>query len=248
MKPAMPASRVHSCRVMEAPMRLRADLPPSPEGLSGAADMGVSLGRGAMAGITERTSFAVAISLQPEPVSTGARVARGGAVDREAALVRNPTPLPVDDPTRSAASGPDFDHLDDCRRLLREAGARCTGPRLRVLGAIREHGGHLTVAEIHQRITSDGRNINVSTAYRSVDRLVELGLLHAVRGAGGEFSYGLVGEPHHHALCVECGRIAEFPDRLVAHGLRAAGFHTGFRIEALVVSGLCPDCQEGRSG
>ncbi|MET8630206.1 Fur family transcriptional regulator [Kitasatospora sp. NPDC004669] len=133
--------------------------------------------------------------------------------------------------------------LESCRQRLRAAGARCTDPRLRVLGAVCAQGGHLTVTEIHRLITAHGRNINISTAYRSVDRLVQLGLLHGVRGVGGELSYGLADEPHHHALCTGCGRVFEFPSHLVAEGLAAAGRHTGFRAEELLISGRCLDCQ-----
>ncbi|WP_282203297.1 Fur family transcriptional regulator [Kitasatospora fiedleri] len=129
-----------------------------------------------------------------------------------------------------------------CRRLLREGGSRCTEPRVRVLEAVRSHGGHLTATEIHARVAAGGRRIDLSTVYRTVERLVGLGLLHSLRGLGGELAFGMAGEPHHHALCTGCGAVAEFPVALLDDGLSAAAAHTGFRVETLVLSGRCPTC------
>ncbi|MFG2825628.1 Fur family transcriptional regulator [Kitasatospora sp. NPDC048365] len=137
----------------------------------------------------------------------------------------------------------EHDVLETCRDLLRAGGGRCTGARLRVLEAIRAHGGHLTATQIHGRIGGGERGINISTVYRSLERLTELGLLHTVRGLGGDLSYGLLGEPHHHFLCTGCGRVVDFPHRLVSAGLVEAGRRAGFRAESLVISGVCEVCQ-----
>ncbi|MFJ5116992.1 Fur family transcriptional regulator [Kitasatospora sp. NPDC088548] len=142
---------------------------------------------------------------------------------------------------RACRSGPDV--AEACRELLRSGGGRCTGPRLLVLAALREHGGHLTVAGIHRRIAESGACVSVSTVYRAVERLAELDLVHGVRGLGGELSYGLVGEPHHHALCAVCGAVSEFPYELLAGAVADTARRTGFRLESLVVNGVCPDCQ-----
>ncbi|MGW4652682.1 Fur family transcriptional regulator [Kitasatospora sp. NPDC004289] len=134
------------------------------------------------------------------------------------------------------------DVLAACRELLRSGGGRCTGARLRVLAAIRAHGGHLTAGEIHCLLAAEDGCVNLSTVYRSAERLTELGLLHVVRGLGGELTYGLVGEPHHHALCSGCGRVDEVPHHLLADALLAAGSAIGFRADSLVLNGRCVNC------
>ncbi|MGW6915827.1 Fur family transcriptional regulator [Kitasatospora sp. NPDC054939] len=129
-----------------------------------------------------------------------------------------------------------------CRDLLRSGGGRCTAPRLRVLAVLRDSRGHLPAATIHQRLRAAGDCTNLSTVYRSLERLTELGLVHSVRAPGGESSYGLVGEPHHHAVCTGCGEVREFPHAVTAGAVEAAARHTGFRLESLTFTGVCADC------
>ncbi|WP_158585491.1 Fur family transcriptional regulator [Kitasatospora sp. SolWspMP-SS2h] len=149
--------------------------------------------------------------------------------------------MAADLPAGAQRHGPDEGEVS--RRLLREGGSRCTEPRVRVLEAVRSHGGHLTAAQIQARVTAGGRRVDLSTVYRTVERLMGLGLLHSLRGPGGELTFGMAGEPHHHAVCAGCGAVAEFPVALLDDGLSAAAAHTGFRVDTVVLSGRCPACR-----
>ncbi|MFI9274859.1 Fur family transcriptional regulator [Kitasatospora sp. NPDC052896] len=129
-----------------------------------------------------------------------------------------------------------------CREKLREHGARCTAPRIQVMGVLADHVGHLTVGEIHQLLVEAGGRLNISTVYRTVEKLTGLGIVHAVPGRGGEASYGLAGD-HHHAVCSRCGAIEEIPGPQLARILAAAVKATAYRVESLIFSGLCPTCR-----
>ncbi|MFI9275565.1 Fur family transcriptional regulator [Kitasatospora sp. NPDC052896] len=81
--------------------------------------------------------------------------------------------------------------VERCRERLREHGAHCTAPRTQVMGVLADHVGHLTVGEIHRLLVEAGGKLNISTVYRTVEKLTGLGIVHAVPGRGGEAGYGL---------------------------------------------------------
>ncbi|MEU4032561.1 Fur family transcriptional regulator [Streptomyces collinus] len=135
------------------------------------------------------------------------------------------------------------DLRDLCREQLRVRGARCTKARLSVLQVLAENGGHLGALQIHRRISDGGGHLDVSTVYRTLERLAELGLVHHLAGTA-QATYGLAVHPHHHAVCTGCGVVAQIPVPAVAEVLQAAASAMAFRPESLVLSGLCPDCQK----
>ncbi|WP_438470856.1 Fur family transcriptional regulator [Streptomyces asiaticus] len=135
-----------------------------------------------------------------------------------------------------------IDLRERCREQLRTRGARCTAARLSVLQVLAEDGGHLGAVQIHRRISEAGGHLDVSTVYRTLERLADLGLVHQLAGMG-QASYGLAVEPHHHAVCTGCGAVDQIPVPAMEGVLRAAAGATAFRPESLVLSGLCPSCQ-----
>lgn len=151
--------------------------------------------------------------------------------------------------TRDRPPVGDVDVHDRIGALLRARGLRRTGSRIAVLVTLRPVAGHLSVAEIHQRVQKSGLCVDVATVYRTVTTLVDHGVVHALAVDGGVTTYGLADAPHHHAVCTQCGAIIEVPaDRLASapeHAIEASSFtlseHAG-----LTLHGLWPDCQAGR--
>lgn len=134
------------------------------------------------------------------------------------------------------------------RRLLRAHGLRCTAPRLAVLSALddsREHG-HLTVAQIQQRLTETGHDVDLTTVYRTVSTLVDANVLHALVIDERVTSYGPTDIPHHHAVCTGCGAIDEVPSERLTTALAEARTGSHFALPesaGLTLHGLCPACQ-----
>ena len=134
---------------------------------------------------------------------------------------------------------------DEVRQLLRDAGVKVTTARvlvLRVLTAARAHQG---VADIHARVNAIAPPINLSTVYRTVARLEELGLVHSI-STPAEALYGLARHPHHHAVCTSCGRVTELSGAPVGEALQALESVSGYRLSpqtSLTVHGLCTTCR-----
>ena len=134
--------------------------------------------------------------------------------------------------------------------LLRARGLRRMPSRIAVLAVLEPVDGHLSVAEIHQRILevtpADAQPPDLATVYRTVTTLVEQGVLHALTLEGGVSTYGLAERPHHHAVCTRCGTIIEVPAQRLSTALEHAIEGSSFTLSeqaGLTLHGLCPDCQ-----
>ncbi len=152
-------------------------------------------------------------------------------------------------PTRDPA-GPDPSAAERIGELLRARGLRRMPSRIAVLGVLEPVEGHLSVADIHQRIvtatTPYSQPPDLATVYRTVTTLVEQGVLHALTVEGGATTFGLAQAPHHHAVCTHCGTIIEVPAKKLSAALAHAIEGSSFTLTdqaGLTLHGLCPSCQ-----
>jgi Fur family ferric uptake transcriptional regulator len=132
--------------------------------------------------------------------------------------------------------------------LLHARGLRRTAPRIAVMVVLASVNGHLSAAEIHQRLRDayPAEAPDLATVYRTVTTLVEKGVVHALSVEGGITTYGLAAEPHHHAVCTRCGAIIEVPASRLRSALERAIEGSSFTLSdraGLTLHGLCPQCQ-----
>ncbi len=140
--------------------------------------------------------------------------------------------------------------------LLRAHGLRRMASRIAVLAVIEPANTHLSVAEIDQRLReclpAEDQPPDLATIYRTVTTLVDQGVLHALALEGGVTTYGLAADPHHHAVCTQCGSIIEVPAQQLTSALEHASAGSSFTLSeraGLTLHGLCPNCQQdGPSG
>jgi Fur family ferric uptake transcriptional regulator len=139
--------------------------------------------------------------------------------------------------------------------LLRAHGLRRMASRIAVLAVLEPIHGHLSVAEIDQRLRecmpTQDQSPDLATIYRTVTTLVDQGVLHALTLEGGITTYGLAADPHHHAVCTRCGSIIEVPAGRLASALEHAMAGSAFTLSeraGLTLHGLCPQCQADGPG
>lgn len=132
----------------------------------------------------------------------------------------------------------------DWQTDLRNRGYRLTPQRQLVLEAV-DKLEHATPEDILAEVRRTAGGVNISTVYRTLDLLEELGLVsHAHLGHGAP-AYHLAERHHHlHLMCRDCEKVQE-ADVSVAEGftreLRAAfGFDTDLKHFALY--GRCQEC------
>ena len=128
---------------------------------------------------------------------------------------------------------------------LRRLGVRVTPQRLFVLEALEQGGGHMTAEEIMRWAVQRYPAINLATVYRTLDLLIEVGLVAQIHLDAGATSFELVGAaPHHHLVCEHCGAIIEMDETMFA-ALRDQLLATyGFLAQPrhMAIFGLCRAC------
>ena len=147
-----------------------------------------------------------------------------------------------------AAHGPAYiGGVSDLGTRLRAQGKRLTTQRERVLAAVRRLG-HATPEQVVEAVDADGGTpLSVSTVYRSLDALQELGLVAHTHVDHRAPSYHLAEHATHvHLLCRGCGSVAELPlsvaDDLVARVDAGLGFAAD--VSHAAIHGLCRTCRE----
>lgn len=133
-------------------------------------------------------------------------------------------------------------------RTLQERGYRITGPRRAVLEAAQSWAGSFTADEILQHLDTTPGTVGRATVFRTLDLLVQQGVLDRLHGPDGCHSYVVsLGHDrhHHHLICSDCGTVVQFEDCSVDAMLGDLGRQTKFRISGhwLEVFGVCSSCQ-----
>jgi Fur family transcriptional regulator, ferric uptake regulator len=101
--------------------------------------------------------------------------------------------------------------------------------------------------DIHGRLRSEeDKPPGLTTVYRSLESLVQLGLVQAVDFGDGERRYEVVapGEHHHHLVCRSCRSSTHLDSCLVEDIEDAIRAKYKFRIDSHIfeVFGVCDDC------
>jgi Fur family ferric uptake transcriptional regulator len=136
----------------------------------------------------------------------------------------------------------------DWEATLRSRGYRITAQRLAILHTIAT-SRHPTAESIFDHLRHSEPALNLSTVYRNLAVLQEVGLVtHAHFGSGAPI-YHLADEPPHiHLSCLRCGRVTSVgPDTAAAFARRVLA-DTGFVIDTShsAVHGLCRECSTSR--
>lgn len=127
---------------------------------------------------------------------------------------------------------------------LRAKGYRLTPQRQLVLEAVQELG-HATPEDVHAWVRQRAEGVNVSTVYRTLELLEELGLVtHAHLSHGAPTYHPAGGVQHAHLVCHSCGTVNELDPGELAALVETVRERTGFvpDIGHLTVFGECERC------
>jgi Fur family ferric uptake transcriptional regulator len=134
---------------------------------------------------------------------------------------------------------------DDWRAQLRERGYRLTPQRELILAAV-ERLGHATPDEVLGEVREHSSAVNVSTVYRTLEVLEELGLVrHAHLSDRSPTYHSVTDHEHFHLVCRNCQRVISVdPDVLTSLQDTLAADH-GFDVDVghLTVFGRCSACR-----
>ncbi|WP_327087831.1 transcriptional repressor [Nonomuraea sp. NBC_01738] len=128
---------------------------------------------------------------------------------------------------------------------LRAKGYRVTPQRQLVLEAVKELE-HATPDEICVKVRETARGVNISTVYRTLELLEELGMVTHTHLNHGAPTYHLASEADHvHLVCRDCGSVGEVALEMADGLVKGLDEAKGFAADArhLTVFGQCKDCR-----
>ncbi len=134
----------------------------------------------------------------------------------------------------------------ELQETLRAKGYRLTPQRQLVLDAVTALG-HATPDETAAWVKERSSAVNISTIYRTLELLEELGLVKHAHLSHGAPTYHAATAPEHvHLICRECGVVAEVSPEAVAPLVDLLERNQGFVADVghLTVFGTCASCRE----
>ena len=134
--------------------------------------------------------------------------------------------------------------MADWQERLRASGHRLTPQRELVLAAV-ERLGHATPDEVYAEVRNHSTSINLSTVYRTLELLDEIGLIHHAHLSDRAPTYhSTTGHEHAHLICRDCRRVISVARGEIEEALGPLARRHGFEPDYghLTVFGLCADC------
>jgi len=138
------------------------------------------------------------------------------------------------------------------RRWLRERHLPVTRQRDLVAQAVFSGGQHLSVDAIQRHLRDQGHKIGLATIYRSLDVLVDSGLVrqHDFGEGFKRWEARQQGAQHGHLICARCSGVTEFSTERFERALPLVADEHGFlpqrhRVE---IHGLCRACRDAEVG
>ena len=145
--------------------------------------------------------------------------------------------------------------LDRADLVCQQRGANLTELRRRILGLVLDAASPTGAYELLDRLRQTRRGAAPPTVYRTLDFLVDQGLIHKVERLSAFVGCvaGCTADPeqdaHTHAaqflICRACGRVIELRSDDVSAVLERAAKEAGFNVSSATIEadGLCRTCE-----
>lgn len=135
--------------------------------------------------------------------------------------------------------------VDAILDLLSEAGRRRTAPRQAIVECIVRTNAHVTADEVAAEVQRRFPSVNISTVYRTLEALEELGVIDHVHLGHGRAVYHLSDEDHQHLVCERCGAVTELQSSKLRPLIKAIERDHGFEVDRrhFAIVGLCRGCR-----
>ena len=133
----------------------------------------------------------------------------------------------------------------DAKEVLKEKGLKSTPQRLAELHVLHESSKYLTINDILDKTKKILPNTGLATIYRTLDILVDIGLITRLHFEDGCHTYAYSSDSHgHHIVCTSCNKILDFAECPFEDYIENLSSKTGFKIKNhfLQLFGECSEC------
>ena len=133
------------------------------------------------------------------------------------------------------------------KSLCRARGGRLTQQRRTVLTKLLTAERPVTAYELLDLVRPEDAAITPASVYRSLDFLVEVGLVHRLDSTRSFVACDHPDHPHagQFLICRECGTVVEAEDKRINRAAEDLGERHGFTLErrSVELTGLCGACR-----
>jgi len=129
---------------------------------------------------------------------------------------------------------------------LSQRGYRLTPQRMMILEAVEGADDHISAEELYTQVCTRYPHINISTVYRTLELLEELGLVTKTDMGDGRVRYHSIKKGHHHHLvCQKCGRIIDLDESVLSplKDVLSRDYSFDADLRHLAIFGCCSQCQ-----
>jgi Fur family transcriptional regulator, peroxide stress response regulator len=133
--------------------------------------------------------------------------------------------------------------LEQAAAALKSQGLPFTIQRRALLEGFFRRLDHPSAETLYREISASLPGLSRATVYRTLEKLVELGLAERISHPGSEVRYDPKVERHHHLVCDACGSVSDYEARKLDHlplpdtrDFEVSGYTVQFR-------GLCAACR-----
>jgi Fur family ferric uptake transcriptional regulator len=130
---------------------------------------------------------------------------------------------------------------------LRSHGFRITPQREMIIEAIAHQGNHINAEDVFTLVQQRTQSMNIATVYRTLDLLVEQGLVSRIDLGEGRVMYATTQHgPHIHLVCRQCGRIIDADQELLSalKDRLETEYQFAADLQHISLLGLCSSCQK----
>ncbi|MEJ2536474.1 MAG: Fur family transcriptional regulator [Calditrichia bacterium] len=146
---------------------------------------------------------------------------------------------------------------DGLHNRFRSHGLRITEPRKAIIDLLSDTKEHLSAEEIYMEVHKGYPGIGLTTVYRTLELLEEMGVIYRFHFGDGRSRYELIQSQHkpghhHHLICTNCKRIIDYDDfideevELLNKVEKNLTEKHDFKITGHVIQfyGTCSECQK----
>lgn len=131
---------------------------------------------------------------------------------------------------------------------LKEAGLKATVPRIKILALLEDNTvRHVSAEDVYKTLLETGEDLSLATVYRVLTQFEQAGLVTRHHFEGGHSVFELNEGGHHdHILCVKCGKVDEFVDKVIEDRQQKIAEDKGYNMtdHSLYIFGICSQCQK----
>jgi Fur family ferric uptake transcriptional regulator len=145
------------------------------------------------------------------------------------------------------------------RKRFRGQGYRITIPREVIMDVLSASESHLSAEDIYMKVHRMSPHIGLTTVYRTLDILTEMGMISKFDFGDGRSRYELIKDTreghHHHLICTRCNRVIDYFDfineelEFIKRAEEGLSKKYDFEIRSHVIQfhGICGECRKRKT-